>query len=59
VEDYGQIRRAHRNGMSIRAMARVFHRWRAKIREAVAQPQPHGYTRTKDPPRRSSARSSR
>lgn len=50
VEDYGQIRRAHRDGMSIRAMARAFHRSRCKIREALARPQPEGYTRTKDPP---------
>ena len=50
VEDYGQIRRAHRDGMSIRAMARVFHRSRCKIREALARPQPQGYTRSKDPP---------
>jgi len=50
VEDYGQIRRAHHDGMSIRAMARVFHRSRQKIRVALAHPQPEGYTRTKDPP---------
>src|SRR3972149_1591247 len=50
VEDYGQIRRAHRDGMSIRAMARVFHRSRAKIRVALAHPQPEGYPRTKAPP---------
>ncbi len=50
VDDYGQIRRAHHDGMSIRAMARVFHRSRRKIREAMARPEPQGYTRTKDPP---------
>ena len=50
VEDYGQIRRAHHDGMSIRVMARVFHRSRQKIRVALARPQPQGYTRTKDPP---------
>ena len=50
VDDYGQIRRAHHDGMSIRAMARAFHRSRCKIREALAHPQPQGYTRTKDPP---------
>ena len=50
VEDYGQIRRAHRDGMSIRAMARAFHRCRCKIREALAHPQLQGYTRSKDPP---------
>ena len=50
VEDYGQIRRAHRDGMSIRAMARAFRRSRCKIREALAHPQPEGYTSTKGPP---------
>ena len=50
VEDYGKIRRAHHDGMSIRAMARVFHRSRCKIREALARPQPEGYTRSKDQP---------
>jgi transposase len=50
VDDYGQIRRAHHDGMSIRAMARTFHRSRRKIREALMHPEPQGYTRTKEPP---------
>lgn len=50
VEDYGQIRRAHRDGLSVRAIARTFHRSRRKVREAVACPEPRPYTRSKDPP---------
>src|SRR3990172_6115150 len=50
VDDYGQIRGAHRDGMSLRAIARTFHHSRRKIREALACPEPQGYTRTKDPP---------
>jgi len=50
VDDYGQIRRAHRDGMSVRAIARTLHRSRRKIREALGHPEPQGYTRTKDPP---------
>jgi len=50
VDDFGQIRRAHRDGMSLRAIARTFHHSRRKIREALACPEPQGYTRTKDPP---------
>ena len=50
VDDYGQIRRAHRDGLSIRAIARTFHHSRRKVREALACPEPRLYTRTKDPP---------
>ena len=50
VEDYGRIRRAHRDGMSIRAIARTFHHSRRKIREVLANPEPRPYTRVKDPP---------
>ena len=49
VDDYGQIRRAHRDGMSLRAIARTFHHSRHKIREALACPEPRPYTRTQDP----------
>ena len=49
VEDYGKIRRAHRDGMSIREIARTFGRSRRKVREALAQPQPKPYTRVKEP----------
>jgi transposase len=50
VDDYGQIRRAHRDGMTIRAIARTFRRSRRTVREALASPEPQPYTRTKDPP---------
>ena len=35
VDDYGRIRRAHRDGMSIREMARRFHHSRHKIRQIL------------------------
>jgi len=47
VEDYGIIRRAHRDSMSIRAIARQFHHSRRKVRDALASPEPQPYTRTK------------
>jgi len=50
VDDYGRIRRAHRDGMSIRAMARTFHHSQRKIREVLVQPEPRPYTRSKGPP---------
>ena len=37
VEHYGQIRRAHRDGMSVRAIARTLHHSRRKVREALVQ----------------------
>jgi hypothetical protein len=48
VEDYGVIRRAHRDGMSIRAIARTFHHSRRNVREALASPEPQPYTRAKE-----------
>lgn len=50
VENYGRIRRAQRDGMSVRAIARTFHHSRRKVREALAEPEPRPYARTKDPP---------
>lgn len=50
VDDFGEIRRAHRDGMSVRAMARTLHHSRRKIREALATPEPQGYTRRRSPP---------
>ena len=35
VDDYGRIRRAHRDGMSIREIARTFHHSRHKIRKIL------------------------
>src|SRR5947207_13833420 len=50
VDDYGKIRRAFRDGVSIRQIARIFHRTRRKIRQVLAEPQPRPYTRVKLPP---------
>ncbi len=36
VDDYGRIRTAHRDGMSVRAIAWTFHHSRWKVREALA-----------------------
>ena len=35
VDDYGTIRRAHRDGMSIRQIASTFHHSRRKVREVL------------------------
>jgi transposase len=50
VDDYGQIRRAFRDGMSIHEIARTFHHSRAKVRQVIANAQPKSYTRSKPPP---------
>ena len=47
VDDYARIRRAHRDGMSIREIARRYHHSRRKVREALREPEPRGYTRRK------------
>jgi transposase len=49
VDDYGKIRLAHRDGMSIRSIASTFGHSRRKVRAVLAQPQPAPYTRTKPP----------
>jgi transposase len=50
VDQYAKIRIAHRDGMSIRAIARTFGHSRRKIREVLANAQPRPYTRTKARP---------
>jgi transposase len=50
VEDYGKIRRAFRDGMSIRDIARTFGHSRRKIRAVLREAQPKPYTRSKPPP---------
>jgi hypothetical protein len=40
VDQYARIRLAHRDGMSIRELARRFHHSRYKIREILASPEP-------------------
>jgi len=47
LKDYARIRRAHRDGMSVRAIARQFGHSRRKVREVLKQPEPKPYTRTK------------
>jgi transposase len=50
VDDYGAIRRARRDGMSIRKIARTFHHTRRKIRQVLSESEPRSYTRTNDRP---------
>ncbi|HYT87740.1 MAG TPA: IS21 family transposase [Gemmataceae bacterium] len=50
VDDYGTIRRAYRDGMSIRELARTFHHSRYKIRAILQEAQPRPYTRSQPPP---------
>ena len=50
VDDYAKYRTAHRDGMTIRQIARSFHVSRRTVREALAAPEPKPYTRTKPPP---------
>ena len=47
VDEYGRIRRAHRDGMSIREMSRTFRHSRAKIRQVLAEPEPRPYVRAR------------
>lgn len=49
MDQYGNIRRAHRDGMSIRDIARTFHHSRRKIRQILQEPQPRSYTRSSPP----------
>src|SRR5437879_4897277 len=50
VEHYARIRRARRDGPSIRTLATTFRHGRRKVRQALADPEPRPYTRTKEPP---------
>lgn len=52
VDDYGAIRRAHRDRMSIREIARTFHHARYKIREILeeSEPKPRRQTRSRSAP---------
>ena len=44
VDAYARIRLAHRDGMSIRAIARTFGRSRHKIRQVLKESAPQPYT---------------
>jgi transposase len=50
VQDYAEIRRAHRDGMSVRAIAKQYHHSRRKIREALQNAEPEGFTRLNPAP---------
>lgn len=50
VDDYGAIRRARRDGMSIREIARTFHHTRRKIRQVLEEAEPAPYTRVHERP---------
>jgi transposase len=50
VEDYGKIRIAHRDGMSIRQIARRFGHSRRKIREVLQESEPRPYTLQQERP---------
>ena len=49
VDKYARIRQAHRDGMSIRAIARTFHHSRRKVREALIKAEPKPFTRLGEP----------
>jgi transposase len=49
VEEYGRIRRAHRDGMSVREIARTYHHSRRKVRQVLREAEPQPYTRREDP----------
>lgn len=54
VDDYGRIRRARRDGMSLREIARTFHHSRRKIREVLSglgEPAPYPQRKTQSAPR--------
>jgi transposase len=48
VDDYGAVRRAHRDRMSIREIARTFHHSRYKIRRILEQSEPVPPLQTRD-----------
>jgi transposase len=50
VDQYARVRRAHRDGLGIRALAKLFHHSRRKIREILAMPEPKAYVRLNPPP---------
>jgi transposase len=50
VEEYGRIRIAHRDGMSIRRIARRYGHSRRKIRQVLGESEPCPYTLLKGRP---------
>ena len=49
VDEYARVRRAHRDGMTIRELARTFHHSRRKIKEIIAAAEPKRYVRLNSP----------
>ncbi len=45
VDEYGRVRRAHRDGMGINELARTFHHSKRKIRAILGEAEPSGYPR--------------
>jgi transposase len=56
VEHYARIRLAHRDGMSIRQIARTFAHSRQKIRQVLNEPVPMPYTLARPRPCRHRSR---
>ena len=52
VDQYARIREAHRDGMSIREIARTFNHSRRKIRQVLREPVPRPYTLAEPRPAR-------
>jgi transposase len=50
VDDFAAIRQAHRDGLSIRQIAKQLGVGRDTVRKALANPQPLPYTRAQPPP---------
>ena len=50
VEDYCKIRIAHRDGMSVRQIARRFGHSRRKVRQVLEESEPRPYTLQQDRP---------
>ena len=50
VDEYVRIRLAHRDGLSVRELARRFHHSRRKIAEILCTPEPKAYLRLNPPP---------
>ena len=49
MDEYARVRRAHRDGMTIRELARTFHHSRRKIKEIIAAAEPTPYVRLNPP----------
>jgi transposase len=49
MDEYARVRRAHRDGMSIRELASTFHHSRRKIKEIIAAAEPKPYVRLNPP----------